>query len=442
MSVAVFTGPTLSAEETRAEIDAVCLPPVSEGDVYRAASRRPNVIAIIDGYFEFVPAVWHKEILWAMSQGIHVFGSASMGALRAAELAAFGMEGVGRIYEAYRDGQLEDDDEVAVAHTPAAYGYKCTSTAMVDIRATLAAAEAEGVICAAARVSLERFAKALFYPERTYGRMHEVAEQSGLDPGELKAFADWLPRGERRQKREDALLMLRLIGERLAAGMKAKQVSYNFEYSDRWEQARRNAGQFGREPDLRFGSVLEELRLEGAAYAQAQHGALARYFGIQESWDGGLGPGTQALRRAVAELRREHRLEDRSSRNHWLQQNQLTEEELPRFLEEEARRHWAEATFSAEVERHLPDHLRASGEYARLAARAADKQHKLNARGLENPSLADAGISADELLRWYFEKCLGLPVSHHIAACCRQFGFKDVATFRRALLREYCYRNC
>ena len=52
-----------------------------------------------------------------MSQGIHVFGSASMGALRA-ELCPFGMVGVGRIFEAYRDGELEDDDEVAVIHGP------------------------------------------------------------------------------------------------------------------------------------------------------------------------------------------------------------------------------------------------------------------------------------------------------------------------------------
>ena len=72
-----------------------------------------GAIGIIDGYFENIPSVWHKEILWAMSQGIHVFGSASMGALRAAELAPFGMEGVGAIFEAYRDGWLEDDDEVA-----------------------------------------------------------------------------------------------------------------------------------------------------------------------------------------------------------------------------------------------------------------------------------------------------------------------------------------
>jgi hypothetical protein len=70
----------------------------------------------VDGYFERVPAVWHKEVLWAISQGIRVYGSASMGALRAAELSAFGMIGIGKIFEWYRDGVIERDDEVAVAH--------------------------------------------------------------------------------------------------------------------------------------------------------------------------------------------------------------------------------------------------------------------------------------------------------------------------------------
>lgn len=39
--------------------------------------------------------------------------------LRAAELHSFGMEGVGRILESYRDGILTDDDEVALVHGPA-----------------------------------------------------------------------------------------------------------------------------------------------------------------------------------------------------------------------------------------------------------------------------------------------------------------------------------
>ena len=99
-----------------------------------------------------MPTVRHKEILWAMSRGIHVFGSASIGALRAAELAAFGMEGVGTIFELYRDGVLEDDDEVAIAHGPAEVGFVAGSEAMVNIRQTLQRAERDGVISAEAWV--------------------------------------------------------------------------------------------------------------------------------------------------------------------------------------------------------------------------------------------------------------------------------------------------
>ena len=86
-----------------------------------AASRR---IAIIDGYFERMAAVWHKEILLALERGIAVWGAASMGALRAAELAPFGMIGVGAIYRAFARGALDADDEVAVAHLPAEHGYR------------------------------------------------------------------------------------------------------------------------------------------------------------------------------------------------------------------------------------------------------------------------------------------------------------------------------
>ena len=107
MSTCVFLGPTLPTAEVAGILDATCLPPVQLGDVYRVVARhRPRAIGIVDGYFQWAPAVWHKEILWAICQGVHVFGAASMGALRAAELAPFGMQGVGRIFEAYRDGSL------------------------------------------------------------------------------------------------------------------------------------------------------------------------------------------------------------------------------------------------------------------------------------------------------------------------------------------------
>ena len=48
MTVYVFTGPTISAAGARQELDAVYLPPVSQGDVYRVARLKPRAIGIID----------------------------------------------------------------------------------------------------------------------------------------------------------------------------------------------------------------------------------------------------------------------------------------------------------------------------------------------------------------------------------------------------------
>jgi hypothetical protein len=64
-----------------------------------------------------------------------VFGAAGIGALRAAELDAVGMRGIGKIFEGYRDGILRDDDEVAVLHGPEELGYPPLTEALVNIRA-------------------------------------------------------------------------------------------------------------------------------------------------------------------------------------------------------------------------------------------------------------------------------------------------------------------
>ena len=95
--VVVFAGPSLTKADLAGHPDLEMRPPVRQGDVWRATRNAPRTIAIIDGFFEGVPAVWHKEILWALHEGIPVLGASSMGALRAAEMDAFGMIGVGRI---------------------------------------------------------------------------------------------------------------------------------------------------------------------------------------------------------------------------------------------------------------------------------------------------------------------------------------------------------
>ncbi len=238
MKPVVFVGPTISRLDAARVLDAVYLPPVAQGDVYRLVADGPPLIAIIDGYFEAVPAVWHKEILHALTKGIPVLGSASMGALRAAELAPFGMEGVGAIFEAYRDGRLEDDDEVAVTHGPAEIGYPQLSVAMVDIRRTLSDAVSQGIISCNLRTWLEGFAKQLHYKNRSFGMITRALMESGDDNEQITRLRDWLSAGWVSQKRLDAIEMLQVARQRIRVGaIEGLSPSFHFETTSLWARS-------------------------------------------------------------------------------------------------------------------------------------------------------------------------------------------------------------
>jgi hypothetical protein len=206
MSSVVFLGPTISQSEAREHIDATFLPPVSQGDILKCLSAHsPRSIGIIDGYFQNVPSVWHKEILWAMAQGVHVFGASSMGALRAAELHSFGMKGVGQIFECYRSGVYSRDDEVAIIHAPPEVGYAALSEPLASIRVTFAKARAQGVIDAATCDAMIAAAQAMYFPDRHYDAILEAVNAPEKAVSDLRG---WLKENKVDQKRLDAIAML------------------------------------------------------------------------------------------------------------------------------------------------------------------------------------------------------------------------------------------
>ncbi len=439
MSVYVFLGPTLPLAEARSSLDAVYLPPVRQGDVYRlVALKKPQVIGIVDGYFNQVPAVWHKEILWALASGVHVYGAASMGALRAAELAPFGMHGVGRIFEAYRDGRLppfgdeafEDDDEVAVVHGPGESGYAGLSEAMVNIRCTLAAAWEAGVIRKTTRDELARLAKSLFYPERDYRRLLAVAAESGLPADEVAAFGDWLGEGKRDQKRDDALALLRTLERFDAADAPPNEARFAFQHTAQWEAAV-NAVEFERSPSPH---VLEELRLEGERFFEHLRTVLQRLFAVPDgNGDRSLG---EALRAALAMPATEvfeaafnaaHGQPDAVEKLWQLEQLLMrlrsASETLPWVL----------------LDRQLVQLLEERGERERLAARAREKQALLEKRGTNHDAAELTGLQELQLHDWYFEQRLGRSIPEDVAGYAAQLGFAGVDDLNRALLREYFY---
>ena len=87
MTAVIFLGPTLALEEARSIFpEAIYRPPIAMGDlasiVRNDVAKPPWGIGIVDGVFYQALPVWHKEILYALENGIAVFGSSSMGALR------------------------------------------------------------------------------------------------------------------------------------------------------------------------------------------------------------------------------------------------------------------------------------------------------------------------------------------------------------------------
>jgi hypothetical protein len=228
MRAVIFAGPSLPPVFRPDNPELEWCPPVKQGEVYKAALARPAIIRIIDGYFEVTPTVWHKEILWAMAQGIHVYGAASIGALRAAELHTFGMVGIGRIFEAYRDGTLEDDDEVAVLHGPEELGYPAVTDAMVNIRATLDKAVDAGMLDRSLAGRLTEIGKSLFYKERSWDAILRAAARD-LSPMPLDHLAAWLSTGQIDQKRIDTLEMIAAIRRHGIAGVFPLKVCYRFD---------------------------------------------------------------------------------------------------------------------------------------------------------------------------------------------------------------------
>ncbi len=227
--IIVFLGPSLALEEAKKILpQAHFLPPIQSGDILRALRLKPKTIGIIDGYFENVSAVWHKEILYALSKGVHVLGCSSMGALRASELAAYGMIPVGKIAQDYLSGKINDDDEVALLHHSASSGYTGATEALFNIRATLELACQNNIITKNTQSCVWTVAKDLHYRERLWSKILRLAYEEDTDRVEVTALEQWLENPENKVdvKRNDAILLLKTIATGVASPSMAEAFAF------------------------------------------------------------------------------------------------------------------------------------------------------------------------------------------------------------------------
>ena len=421
-NIYIFIGPTLSVEQAQKYLNATYLPPVKYGDVYRITELyQPDIIGIIDGYFNQVPAVWHKEILWAIDQGITIFGASSMGALRAAELDQLGMIGCGKIYQAYQAGVLppfidesfEDDDEVAVIHGPAELGYQQASEAMVNIRITLVKAQQQNIIDNQELKLLTTIAKSLFYPQRNYQNILKTAEQQDIETKKLDQLTQWLEENKIDQKQLDAITMLNEIKKHpLAESTSINSNQAFFQHTSQWQSA------INEIDDLHYieNPVLNEIRLLGEKYFELLDEALESNIVSQEQ-----------LTQNEFDLSKHHRTPDELNKifaQHWqFKQGQSTANQLSSF----------------QLDQLLLAYLKQTDHLSDFSNRAEDKKNRLNQQK-NRPKFSDlTELDLLQLSDWYFTQILNTELPDQIEDYANQLGFTEIDDFYVMILDEYYY---
>jgi hypothetical protein len=213
----IFLGPSLSHEKARKIFDADYRPPARKGDFLRLAADFDVVemaIGFVDGVFlqDYPPTpieVYHL----ARKNGVLLVGAASLGALRAVELEKFGMVGIGKIFQLYKTGKVNADDEVAV--TFASEGdYQLQSEAMIDIRYNLYLAHKKGVINEKAKSMLVRLAKEIYFPHRKYTYIIEEARNRyPMLESEFNSFGSYIRSNRKSLKEMDAIRLVKYLKE-------------------------------------------------------------------------------------------------------------------------------------------------------------------------------------------------------------------------------------
>ncbi|WP_170330460.1 TfuA-like protein [Ruegeria arenilitoris] len=429
MTVVVFVGPTLAPEAISDHLDTTILPPVRQGDVYRVVRDNPTAIGIIDGFFEGVPSVWHKEILWAIEQGIPVFGSASMGALRAAELADFGMIGVGGIFEDYRNGVLQDDDEVAVLHSPEELGFQTLSEPMVSIRASVAQAQTAGILPSDTAAEVLRCAKSMNYRHRIWADIFGALQDL---PG-IVEFADWLPTGRIDAKARDAVAMLERMSEYIAGTPLPPSDVARTEPTLMWKALRARVDAGNPTADR---SVIDELRLQPELYATLRDRAVLALLSREEASRQDRHPERAELVRQMEDHRANADLSRRADLMAWIEANDLNPEGYETMLADAARIEAATTSRADRLDRQILSELRRSDQYTGLRDRAANKAEQANPTGT-------SGVDRLRVLMWYFESRLDQTVPDDLDSYAVALGLAGRDMFYDLIEAEflYCHRG-
>ncbi|HEU5445752.1 MAG TPA: TfuA-like protein [Nitrososphaeraceae archaeon] len=209
----IYLGPTLSREKAIKILDADYRDPAKKGDFLMLSqdSDEKKYVGFIDGVFlhDYPPSpieVYHL----ATRKNIELIGASSLGALRAVELEKFGMKGIGKIFQLYKNGIINADDEVAVTFTRE--NNILQSEAMIDIRFNLFLAYKKGIITNQTKKRIAKIAKNIYFPFRNYEDIIKLTQRQ-FPPiyNELESFRIYILKNRDSLKARDAIKLLKYL---------------------------------------------------------------------------------------------------------------------------------------------------------------------------------------------------------------------------------------
>lgn len=197
-------------EKAKKILDADYRKPAKKGDILQLVFKETSIVGLIDGFFlQDYPPTPIEVYNLLKKKGTTVYGSSSLGALRAVELSKFGMIGVGKIFNLFRKGIIDSDDEVAVTFTDYS-NFK--SEALIDIRYNLFLAHKSKVIDKEAKRIILKISKQTYFPYRTYDDILDKCKIKHPEIGsQVEQFREYLKTNRRSLKEEDAVLLLKRI---------------------------------------------------------------------------------------------------------------------------------------------------------------------------------------------------------------------------------------
>ena len=209
----VYLGPTLSREEAIKILDADYRDPAKKGDFLMLSrdSDEKKYVGFVDGVFlhDYPPSpieVYHL----ATRKNIELIGASSLGALRAVELEKFGMKGIGKIFQLYKNGIINADDEVAV--TFVRENNILQSVAIIGIQFNLFLAYKKGIITNQTKKRIAKIAKNIYFPFRNYEDIIKLTQQQ-FPPiyNELESFRSYILKNRDSLKARDAIKLLKYL---------------------------------------------------------------------------------------------------------------------------------------------------------------------------------------------------------------------------------------